>query len=89
VLPFEPLQISYRGLHTDDDKLRGTALEYLESVLPKAIREGLWPYLEEKRRPVDRNARPREEILADLMRSNQSIAISLEELRVRAKAGKG
>ena len=89
VLPFEPLQISYRGLHTDDDKLRGTALEYLESVLPKAIREGLWPYVEEKRRPVDRTARPREEILADLIRSNQSIAISLEELRVRAKAGKG
>jgi hypothetical protein len=89
VLPFEPLQIAYRGLHTDDDKLRGTALEYLESVLPKPIREGLWPYVEERRRPIDRTARPREEILADLMRSNQSIAISLEELRVRAKAGKG
>jgi ATP:ADP antiporter, AAA family len=89
VLPFEPLQIAYRGLHTEDDKLRGTALEYLESVLPKAIREGLWPYLEERRKRVDRTSRPREEILADLMRSNQSIAISLEELRVRANAGKG
>ena len=51
VLPFEPLQISYRGLHTADDKLRGTALEYLDSVLPKPIREGLWPYLEEQRAP--------------------------------------
>jgi hypothetical protein len=89
VLPFEPLQIAYRGLHTTDDKLRGTALEYLESVLPKAIREGLWPYIEERRKAVDRRSRAREEILADLMRSNQSIAISLEELRVRAKAGKG
>src|SRR5262245_28590642 len=89
VLPFEPLQIAYRGLHTADDKLRGTALEYLESVLPKPIREGLWPYLEEKRRPGDRGSRPREQILADLMRSHQSIAISIEELRVRAKAGKG
>jgi hypothetical protein len=89
VLPFEPLQIAYRGLHISDDKLRGTALEYLESVLPKPIREGLWPYLEDRPRPVDRSSRPREEILADLMRSNQSIAISLEELRVRAKAGKG
>jgi hypothetical protein len=90
VLPVEPLHVAYRGLHTDDDKLRGTALEYLESVLPKPIREGLWPFLEEKRRPSEGGARPREEILADLMRSNQSIAISLQEqLRVRAKAGKG
>jgi hypothetical protein len=89
VLPFEPLQIAYRGLHTTDDKLRGTALEYLDSVLPKRIREGLWPYVEERRRPSDRASRPREQILADLMRSHQSIAISLEELRVRTKSGKG
>ena len=87
VLPFEPLQIAYRGLHTADDKLRGTALEYLDSVLPKPIREGLWPYVEEQRAPAQAS-RPREQILADLMRSNQSIAISLEELR-RAGANKG
>jgi AAA family ATP:ADP antiporter len=88
VLPFEPLQISYRGLHTEDDQLRGTALEYLESVLPKSIREGLWPYIEERRGPLDRTPRPREEILADLMKSHQSIAVSLEALRLRARAGK-
>ena len=87
VLPFEPLQIAYRGLHTGDDKLRGTALEYLESVLPKPIREGLWPFLEERRRAADSASRPREQILADLMRSNQSIAISLEELRVQGESG--
>jgi hypothetical protein len=85
VLPFEPLQIAYRGLHTNDAQLRGTALEYLESVLPKAIREGLWPYLEERRRSTERPTRPREEILADLMRSHQSIAVSLEQLRLRAR----
>jgi ATP:ADP antiporter, AAA family len=89
VLPFEPLQIAYRGLHTGDDNLRGTALEYLESVLPKPIREGLWPFVEERRRTAENTSRPREQILADLMRSNQSIAVSLEELRVKAKAGKG
>lgn len=47
VLSREPLQIAYRGLHTDDRHLRGTALEYLEGVLPAAIRERLWPFLEE------------------------------------------
>jgi ATP:ADP antiporter, AAA family len=81
VLPAEPLQIAYRGLHTEDDNLRGTALEYLESVLPRAIRYGLWPYLEERPGPSERTARPREEILADLMRSHDSIAISLEAIR--------
>jgi ATP:ADP antiporter, AAA family len=84
VLAFEPLQAAYRMLHTDDDKIRGTALDYLDSVLPKPIREGLWPYLEEQRRPRASGSRPREEILADLMRSNQSIAISLKALRKKA-----
>jgi HEAT repeat protein len=80
VLPTEPLQIAFRGLQTDDQNLRGTALEYLEGVLPPTIRERLWPYLEDHR-PTSRGTRPREEILADLLRSNQSIVMSLEELK--------
>ena len=48
VLPAEPLQIAFRGLHTDDQHLRGTALEYLEGVLPPPIRASLWPYLEDR-----------------------------------------
>ncbi len=43
VLPREPLQIAYRGLTVGDPYLRGTALEYLEGVLPAPIRQGLWP----------------------------------------------
>lgn len=60
VLPTEPMRIAFRGLHTNDQTLRGTALEYLEGVLPPAIREPLWPFLEDRRTP-DRPARPREE----------------------------
>jgi ATP/ADP translocase len=45
VLPREPLQIAYRGLQSSDRQLRGTALEYLEGVLPAGIRAGLWPLL--------------------------------------------
>jgi hypothetical protein len=82
VLPREPLQIAFRSLHTDDRYLQGTALEYLESVLPPAVRQPLWPYLED-RRPSARPTRPREEVLADLLRSNQSILINLEELKRR------
>jgi hypothetical protein len=84
VLPTEPLKISYRGLHTDDDALRGTALEYLEGVLPPSIREKLWPFIEERPRKAAPGTRPREEILADLLRSHQSIALNLEAIRRRA-----
>jgi AAA family ATP:ADP antiporter len=45
VLPREPLQIAYRGVRSSDRQLRGTALEYLEGVLPSPIRAGLWPLL--------------------------------------------
>jgi AAA family ATP:ADP antiporter len=83
VLPREPLQIAFRGLQTEDPHLKGTALEYLEAVLPAPIRDRLWPFLED-RGPASRPARPREEILADLIRSNESIMINLEELRQRA-----
>jgi hypothetical protein len=45
VLPREPLQIAFRSLQGHDGHLRGTALEYLESVLPPSIRPQIWPYL--------------------------------------------
>jgi len=83
VLPREPLQIAFRSLYTDDRNLQGTALEYLEGVLPPPIRERLWPFLED-RRPVARSSRPRDEIVADLLRSNVSIMLNLEELKRRA-----
>jgi hypothetical protein len=84
VLPMEPLRIAFRGLHTSDPNLRGTSLEYLEGVLPPAIRERLWPFLED-RPGAARGSRPRSEILADLLRSNQSITLNLEELKQQAR----
>jgi AAA family ATP:ADP antiporter len=86
VLPTAPLQIAYRGLHTDDPVLRGTALEYLEGVLPPDIRDRLWPFLSDRpRKPQD--SRARDQILADLLRSNESIMLNLEELRRRTGTG--
>ena len=38
VLPRRPLEIAYRGLYASDQNLRGTALEYLEVILPAEIR---------------------------------------------------
>jgi hypothetical protein len=81
-LPPEPLRVAFRGLHTDDPNLRGTALEYLEGVLPPNIRERLWPFLEDPR-DRRRTSRPRDEILAELLRSHQSIVLNLKELQQR------
>ena len=58
VLPTVPLQIAYRGLQTDDAALRGTALEYLEGVLPRDIRDRLWPFLRRRPRSASGAARP-------------------------------
>ena len=81
VMQREPLQIAFRSLQTDDVQLQGTALEYLDGVLPPAIRSRLWPFLE--RGAVTRSDRPRGEIMADLLRSNHSILLNLEEMRQR------
>jgi hypothetical protein len=82
VLPRAPLQIAFKGLLTSDAVLRGTSLEYLESVLPKEIWIGLSPLLDES---GSRSAgtRPGEEVLEELLRSNQSIELNLAEIRRR------
>jgi hypothetical protein len=61
------LVIVFKALHNGDERLRGTALEYLETVLPDEVRDAVWPYLGEKR-PM-RPARAASEILADVERS--------------------
>jgi hypothetical protein len=80
VMPHEPLPLAFGGLQAADAHVRGTALEYLESVLPEDIRTGLWQFLEDER-PATRPVRTREQIVADLLGSHQSIASSLEQLR--------
>lgn len=82
ILPRQPLRISFQALHTDDAMLRGTALEYLQSVLPGPVWVSLWPYLADGPSP-ERTQRKREEILAQLMQSHESIEVRLQELRAK------
>jgi ATP:ADP antiporter, AAA family len=80
--PRQPLEIAFRGLHTADETLRGTCLEYLEGILPVEVREPLWPFLEDQ--PSRRGPpRPAGEVLKELLLSNESIQVHLEELRRR------
>ncbi len=89
VLPRQPLRIAFRGLLTDDPLLRGTALEYLESVLPTEIRRQLWPYLEDDRPRRPASVPPADTALANLLRSSDSIAVSLESPRRTPPDGGG
>jgi hypothetical protein len=82
LLPPEPLRVAFRGLHTDDPMLRGTALEYLASVLPEAVRAGLWSVLEEGRAPAPATREPRA-LLDELLQSHASIELQLQEVRKR------
>ena len=63
------LELVRQGLKTEDSKLRGTALEYLESLLPEAVRGPLVQALAQ--RPGPRQGEPRSEtqLLDELKRS--------------------
>jgi len=85
IMPPQPLKIAFKGLHTDDKMLRGTALEYLETALPPEIKMAVWPFLEDDRRRVSEQKATRD-VLEALLQSNQSIVVNLEELRRISKA---
>jgi hypothetical protein len=72
----ELLHIAFQALHTNDNYLQGTALEYLESILPPGIRENLLQFLEASHRP---NATPRsaDHIARELMQSRAQIELKL------------
>jgi hypothetical protein len=65
----EAIELARRALSAGDPKLRGTALEYLEHVVPEPIRAGIWPYLQAGRPPKAAAERSPSEIVADLRRS--------------------
>jgi hypothetical protein len=67
LLDRQSLRLTFSALHGKDERRRGTALEYLDTVLPDEIRDEVWPLLGEAR-PL-RSPRSAAEILADLHRA--------------------
>ncbi|MEM7135972.1 MAG: hypothetical protein AAF500_05295 [Myxococcota bacterium] len=65
VVDREVLHRARRALKGSDPRLRGTALEYLENVLPDTVRTKLWPYVGG---PIKRSpgARSRAELIEEL-----------------------
>jgi hypothetical protein len=68
VLDRDPLVTALKALRSGDRGLRGTALEYLDNVLPATLREKLWPRLGGAARPAP-SGRTADEIRDELLRS--------------------
>jgi hypothetical protein len=78
-VPREPLQIAYWALLGGDTSLRGTALEYLENVLPEDVRRALWPHLGAHAASAAR--RSRQQVEQDLIRLGDTHGFSRELLK--------
>ena len=87
ILPRDTLRLAFQGLYTQDAYLRGTALEYLETVLPEAIWARLWPLLEQGEM-LPRTGRTADQALKELVASQHSIAVALAEVREGIKSKK-
>jgi HEAT repeat protein len=81
VFPRETLRLAFHGLHTDDAHLRGTALEYLETVLPENIWGRLWPFLTTGDDHTARRGRISGQAVQELLASRESIMLALGEAR--------
>jgi len=79
----EPIEIALRALRGRDPTLRGTALEYLDHVLPPGIREALGPRLGLAAAPPAR--RPVDDVRDELLRSSSRWTTA--ERRLRSSAG--
>jgi hypothetical protein len=74
VLGQEQVRAAYHGVIFDDPELKSFALEYLEMVLPRSVKERLWFYIgdvSEKR--IQRQARSIDSVVEDMMVTGQTL----------------
>ena len=76
VYPEEPLLVAFRALHIEDQRLRGTALEYLDGILPAETRDMLWRLVGEE--PVPGEPREAEAVLDELMKASATVVLKLK-----------
>ena len=68
ILEREPLRFSLFALTSPDENLRGTALEYLENVLPDGLKRALWRHVA-REGIVTQSSRSTEELAHELQRT--------------------
>jgi hypothetical protein len=81
----EPMRIAARAFTTEDAYMRGTALEYIETVLPPRIFAAFKPLLAVTGETPARR-RSAAEVRADLIRAGATMTVSLDELRRQLEA---
>ena len=81
----EAMRIVARAFTTEDVYVRGTALEYLETVLPARMFSALQPLLATAG-PAPAHRRPATEVRAELIRAGATMTVSLDEVRRQLEA---
>ena len=76
VFPRRHVRLAFRALHAEDGKMSGVALEYLDSILPRSLREELTAHFESS--PGASGAVLTQEEVAKLVDSNPSMMHRLE-----------
>jgi hypothetical protein len=77
----EPVRIAARAFTTDDVYVRGTALEYLETVLTPRLFSALTPLLAVTTQLPPARRRSAAEVRDDLIRAGATMTVNLDELR--------
>ena len=81
----EPVRIAARAFTAEDPYVRGTALEYLETVLPPHLFSALRPLVAAPGPPAA-HRRPAGEVKADLIRAGLTMTVSLDDIRRQLEA---
>ncbi len=81
IMDDKALKVAYRGLYTSDQMLRGTAMEYLDVVLPAQIKKALMSKLGERPNPTKRSSRDRNQVTQNLLLSSTHIDADLSAMR--------
>lgn len=87
LLPGDAVRIAFRALHTEDQQLKGTAFEYLESATPPETRQLLLPVLEadaENRSRVTGAGDALENLLASKAQVNERLTLQPLEMEIDA-----
>jgi hypothetical protein len=84
VLPPQSVHLAFRALQTDDTKLRATAIEYLDSVLPHGLRHKMAAQFDVPV-PAKRSERPTEHALSTLVDASPTILARLQQMGVDTK----
>ena len=81
----EPVRIAARAFTTEDAYVRGTALEYLETVLPAQLFSALRPLVAVPESPPA-HRRPAGDVKADLIRAGMTMNVNLDDIRRQLEA---